>query len=110
VASFNKIINVYNSNIATIGIHNKIMLFPIEITIKTIEDFTFFYFQQVDLPNFKLYLSIMKQTKYFLIAFVILFVLWFAGVILHEQYEYYCGCPDKPGGYSWSHPCYEGGE
>jgi hypothetical protein len=52
----------------------------------------------------------MKQSKYILIAVVILFVLWFAGVILHEQYEYYCGCPDKPGGYSWSHPCYAGGE
>ena len=52
----------------------------------------------------------MKRAKFFLFAVVILFVLYFIISILYSEYEYQCGCPDKPGGYNWAHPCYDGGE
>ena len=52
----------------------------------------------------------MKRAKSFLLGFVIFFVLYFIITILYQQYEYQCGCPDKPGGYHWAHPCYPGGE
>jgi hypothetical protein len=48
----------------------------------------------------------MKKLILIIIALLILFI----ADILYREYEYNCGCPDKPGGYDWAHPCYDGGE